>query len=403
MKIVLSSRGSRGDVNPIIEIASMFQHTDHDVSICVPELFREEIARRNLNSSYYPEDSKELMVGLGSGIRSINKALEFFSKALEEQFNYMLEATKDADILITSVNEMAGPTVAEYQNIPYYRIGFAPILPGSQTPPLFPWQNLPPVMNKVIWATINGLAGILIRKFINTKRRELGLKPAPGANHYFTGKSHTLLAINQTLGPPCKSWKKRYRYDYTGYCYTPPNGGLDQSLLDFIEAGEPPVYIGFGSVTIKEPERLSEMIEKAVSQVNCRVVLGQGWTGLGKGQTDNRIFTIGDSCHATLFPKMAGIVHHGGSGTIHTAAKAGIPQFILPQIIDQYYWGNRIHKLGLGPKPVIPKKITVDLLTNVLSNFTQNGNFEQQTKSMAESMKEEDGAKKVVEVVMKNS
>jgi len=399
MKIVLSSRGSRGDVNPIIEVASGFQHDGHDVSICVPELFRKEMERRNLKSSYYPEDSKELMVGLGSGIKSISKAMAFFSKALEEQFNFMLDATKDADVLITSVNEMAAPTVAEFRNIPYYRIGFAPILPGNQTPPLFPWQNLPSVMNRMVWTTINGMAGILIRKFINAKRSELGLNNAPGANQYFTGKSHTLLAISQILAPPCKSWEKRYQYDYTGYCFPKTRDGLDQPLLDFIEAGDPPLYIGFGSVTLKDPDRLTTIIENAVEKAGCRVILGQGWTGLGNGKLHDRIFTIGESCHASLFPKMAGIIHHGGSGTVHSAAQAGIPQFILPQIIDQYYWGNRIYKLGLGPKPVFPKKVTTDILARALEDFAHKEIYKQSAQSIAESLQKENGVKNVVEII----
>ncbi len=97
---------------------------------------------------------------------------------------------------------------------------------------------------------------------------------------------------------------------------------------------------------------------------------------------------------------MAGVIHHGGSGTLHTAAKAGVPQFILPQIVDQYYWGNRVRKLGLGPRPVPPKKITVKKMIKVLEAFRE-AKYATRTQQMAEKIKDEDGVKEVVKVVEK--
>jgi sterol 3beta-glucosyltransferase len=399
MKVVITSRGSRGDVQPFIEIAAALQQKGVQVSLCVPELFRKEITAKGLDARFYPEDSKELMVGLGSGTPSFKEALAFFSRSIKEQFDYMIDATADADILLTSVNEMAAPTVAEFRNIPYYRLGFAPILPGKQAPPLLPWQKLPSWSNQGIWQGINSVTGILIRKFINAKREELGLKKAPATNHYFTRKSHTLLGINEILAPPCPSWTKRYQFDYTGYCYSPPNGGLDPGLIDFIQSGTKPVYIGFGSVHMKQGRKLSQMIRQAVAETNCRVILGAGWTELPNGFNDDRIYPVGETCHASLFPLMAGIIHHGGSGTVHTTAKAGIPQLILPQIIDQHFWGHRIHQLGLGPKPVVPKRISTEKLMQILRTFSQETPYHNRAQEQAEKMEQEDGIDRIVSLL----
>jgi len=96
---------------------------------------------------------------------------------------------------------------------------------------------------------------------------------------------------------------------------------------------------------------------------------------------------------------MAGIVHHGGSGTTHTAAKAGIPQFILPQTVDQYYWGNRIRKMGLGPTPIIPKKVKQENLDQAFECLT-NGQFRKNTRMLSDKMKTEDGVEQSIEIIL---
>ena len=399
MKAVLSSRGSRGDVNPIIEIGGLLNKKGHDVAISVPAVFQEYASTQGLNPSIYDEDSKELMKGLGSGLSSINKAMDFFKNSIDQQFDFLLDATKNADVLIATVNELTAPTVAEYRNIPHFRLTFAPVLPGNHPPPFSPWQNMPVIFNRLGWGILSILSFLAIRKFINKKRKELGLTPVRDSNNYHTGRSHTLLSINPDLAPPCETWEGKYKYDYTGYCYGQIDGALNEDVLKFIDNGERPVYVGFGSVHIKNAEQFSQMVVDAATETGCRVILGQGWMDLGNGYIKDNIFCINDSHHATLFPKMAGIVHHGGSGTTHTAAKAGIPQLILPQTVDQYFWGNRIRKMGLGPGSIIPKKIKTRDLVDAFNNFT-SGKYTKNVKALSEKMKNEDGVKRSVEIIL---
>lgn len=400
MKVVLSSRGSRGDVNPIIEVAAILSNLGHEVVICVPETFNGYCNELGLNPILYPEDSKEVMQYMGSGLSSLKGAFRFFSSSVEDQFNYMLEASADADALVTTINEIAAPTIAEYHNIPHFRVGFSPVLPGNHAPPFMPWQNMSPFFNRLGWKGLNSFSKLVIKKFVNKRRIELGLKEVKDSNYYHSGSSHTLLSINNQLAPPCKSWENRYHYDYTGYCYGHINGQLDEVLQGFIESGTPPVYIGFGSVQIDDPKKFTDLILKAVDQVGCRVIVGQGWTGLGNNQIDKNIFSVGETDHGTLFPKLAGIVHHGGSGTTHTAARAGIPQFILPQFYDQYYWGNSIFKNGLGPKAVTPNKVNLKIMTLALKELT-SGKYTSAAQKLSQTMKNEDGVQKIVDIILK--
>lgn len=398
MKVVLSSRGSRGDVNPIIEVAALLQKAGHQAAISVPELFNDYCLELGLKPSLYAEDSMEVMQGMGSGLGSLRGAFDFFSKSAEQQFEFMLEASADADALVTTINEIAAPTIAEYLKIPHFRVGFAPILPGKHAPPFMPWQNMPTLINRLGWKGLNIFSKMIIKKSVNKKRIELGLKAVRDSNYYHTGNSHTLLAINPGLAPPCKTWENRYHYDYTGYCFGQINGNLDPELENFINNGEPPVYIGFGSVQIENPKEFTELIVKAIDKTGCRVIVGAGWTGLGNGHINTQVYCVGDTHHGTLFPKMAGIVHHGGSGTTHTAARAGIPQFIVPQFYDQYFWGNSVYKGGLGPVPVIPKKMNIETMAAVLNEF-KSGKYQFRASQFSASMKDEDGVEEIAKIV----
>jgi UDP:flavonoid glycosyltransferase YjiC (YdhE family) len=400
MKIVVSSRGSRGDVHPLIEICTALHQGGHHTSICVPTLFEDIVTQRRLKASFYSEDMELNMAGLGSGLQAIQTALAWFSKSIDEQFDYMVEKTDGADAMVTSVNEIMAPTVAEYRKIPHFRVAYSPVLPGNHPPPLVPWQTFPAWGNRLMWSLINGFTGLFIRKIVNKKRKQLGLPPMGPVADYFTANSHTVMTINPVLAPPCNSWNDVYDFCYTGYCYGDINGALESGLEEFLAAGPAPIYIGFGSVSVKNPKKFTDLVLESVSATGTRVVIGKGWTGLGNADLPKTIYTINDAPHGTLFPRLAGVMHHGGCGTTHTAARAGLPQFILPQIADQFYWGHRIHCLGLGPKPVVPKKLTARKLTKVLRDMSENSAYRWNAKALASKNRFKDGTPKVVDTIV---
>ncbi len=399
-RIVLSSRGSRGDVHPIIEIAAELHRQGHQVRVCVPALFEPEVRRRGLPVSVLKEDSEETMARMGAGLRAGWEALRWFSSNLSEHITLLLRETAHCDVLVTSVNEPAATTVAEYRGIPHFRVAYAPIIPGSQPPPLIPWQGLPPMANRVLWRGVTGTSGVFVRSELERWRRALGLGPMGHMEEYFAGRSRTLLTINRLLAPPAGDW--RYDFEYTGYCHGPDPAAPppDDDLRAFLDAGSPPVYIGFGSVSLPHPRRFTALILDGVRRAGCRVILAAGWTGLGSVDLPDTVYSVGEVDHAALFERVAGVAHHGGSGTVHTALRAGIPQFVMPQIVDQFYWGKRLFEMGLGPRPVSPKRLTAKALARAVRDLAHNRLFADQASHMADQVRGEDGTGRAAEIII---
>lgn len=390
MRIALSAIGSRGDVQPIIEIGTALARRGHEVRLVLPSLFAPIARERGLAVALYADDSEKVMQSFSEGWKALGEALGWIRRALDDQMAQLLEATKDADGVVSTVNEFAAQTVAEYRCIPHYRVAYAPHLPGDGAPPVQPFQGFPPWVNRLLWEGVNRGGKFVFGKALAAKRGELGLGPVDDFGVYCAGRSHNLLAINSTLGPPARGW--HWDYQYVGYPFGGDAGPLGTELEEFLLAGPPPVYIGFGSVKVPDQDEGTRRVLRAVERVGCRAIVCQGWGGLGKGAVSSReVLVIPSAPHRTLFPRTAGVVHHGGSGTTHNAARAGVPQLLVPQIIDQYYWGKRIFELGLGPRAVPYASLTEDRLVRALHELLQPERAHQ-ARAFARLLEGEDGA-----------
>jgi UDP:flavonoid glycosyltransferase YjiC (YdhE family) len=146
--------------------------------------------------------------------------------------------------------------------------------------------------------------------------------------------------------------------------YTPP-GDIDRFLRD----GPPPVYIGFGSIVIEEPAKVTSMILDAVRTLGIRVIISRGWSNLGEGlpSTSKNVLFIGDCPHEWLFQYVAAVVHHGGAGTAACGLRNVCPTTIVPFFGDQPFWGNMVAAVGAGPNPIPHKSLTSQNLTDAIS------------------------------------
>jgi len=388
MRIVLSSRGSRGDVYPVIAIARALRSRRHEAALC---------RRDGLLHHCYSEDSAAVMERFGSGWRAAREALRWFASSIDEQFSLLAPVTRGADLLVTSVNEVSAPSIAEHLRIPHFRIAYAPVLPGSQPPPLQPYQRFPAPANRALWRALNATSMLLFGRQLDRWRRRLGLAPIADFGDYCAAGSHNLLCLSPTLAPPDPGW--RYPHSFTGYCFSEDEGQLAPELEQFLAEGTPPVYLGFGSTSVGDPHRVGRLVEEAVLRAGVRAIVGRGWTGLEARERSYLFPLAGDAPHATLFPRLAGIAHHGGSGTLHNAARAGLPQLVLPHFADQYFWARRVEVLGLGPRSIPAAQLSVRRLARGLRALCEDPGARVRARALAPVIAAEQGIEAAVAII----
>jgi vancomycin aglycone glucosyltransferase len=396
LRITVSGLGSRGDVQPVLALARQLKRSGHEITLLVPPDFAEDARALGFDPHLYEMDIRHLSKKMKNGLSGILQVMRWFLESVRWNTDFMIEHTRGADLMVTSSAEMHAPTVAEYLGIPHYRIVYAPVLPGDHTPPIVPMRQMPRFVNKAVWFALNEGMFLGFGRNLNQVRRRLGLPRVKGMLEYLNRDCRTLLAYSPDLAPPVDCWDWDFRY--SGYCFGDTGEDLPEEVLAFLSQGPPPIYIGFGSMNLRKPDKFLRVLEAALEGTELRVVLSRGWQDL-ELRDHGRILTVGDLPHDLLFPKVAGVCHHGGSGTTHTAARAGVPQFIMPYALDQFYWSRRIHALGLGPKPIPPHKLTPSLLRGALLRLAGRERYARNARELGKKLAAEKGTETAARII----
>ncbi|WP_062439555.1 glycosyltransferase [Herbidospora daliensis] len=358
MRVLLSTIGSRGDVQPLAALATELRALGQDVHLCVPPDFRDWLEGLGLTVTPIGPELRTLTAGTTpptpEQLRRLTEA------SVTTQFETVMTAAKDCDLIVAATAiQVAARSVAEVLKIPYVFTAFCPIvLPSAHhTPP-----GRPPVDgdNRTLWAEDAARFTSTFGAALNHHRTTLGLSPVTDVRaHIFA--DHPLLAADPTLGP----WPEpAVGVVQTGAWILRDDRPLPAELSAFLDAGDPPVYFGFGS--IRAPHGVAEAMLEAARATGRRAILSRGWADLLPDSPGPDVLSISEVNQQALFPRVAAVVHHGGAGTTTAAALAGAPQVVVPQVYDQYYWAQRVHRLnvGIAHPPGVP---TAESLTVALS------------------------------------
>lgn len=411
--IVLTTIGTRGDVQPYAALGLALKKAGYDVKLAAPENFGPWIEELGLEFRRCGPDSKafvtapEIREYLDKSIfvqlRDARRIGLNFLKSITEDI-YL--ATRDADLIIFHPKADFSVDVAEAKNIPAIMGAFQPFTPTREFPiMILPWRTLGPWFNKASYSMIY-LSRVLYNRYLNECRRDfLDLPPrkllshptAIGANH-----APILYAFSQHVVPRPADWQKEAHI--TGYWLLDAQSDWAPSaeLEEFLSRGAPPIYIGFGSMPLKDPRAAGRMITEALSDVGARAVMARGWADLIPGECahgNRNIFLIGEAPHEHLFPHMAGVVHHGGAGTTAAGLIAGCPTLVCPFLVDQPFWGLRIEDLGAGPAPLPPKKWTRDKLARSFQKLIETQVYRQNAAGLSQKIKSEDGCARAIELI----
>lgn len=372
MKVLISSIGSRGDVQPIIALAVHLQERGHEARLCVAPNFKEWVESFGVECAPIGPDLRALTGGTAAKAAAKPSAGELRQLAMHSvraQFPVLIAAARGCDLIVAAgALQLATRSVAESLDIPYVFAAYCPaVLPSAHHPPprigAHYSQTLSAAENRALWLEEeerwNGLFGAAL----NDERAKLGLPAVEHVQrHIFTG--HPWLAADPALAPSPSS--NELRITQTGAWFLRDLRPLPDRIEEFLSEGEPPVYFGFGSM--RTVEGSSRVLVESARALGLRALISRGWGDLSPIDAGSDCLAIDDVPHEKLFPRVAAVVHHGGAGTTTAAARAGKTQIIVPHLYDQYYWAHRVQERGIGVAGPTREEATVSAMTAALQN-----------------------------------
>jgi vancomycin aglycone glucosyltransferase len=374
MRVLLSTYGGRGDVEPLVALAVQLRALGAEARVCAPPDCAARLAEVGLP-----------LVPVGQSVRSLlhgptrppaADAPRLAAEVMAAQFNELAAAAEGCDALMATglLPAVAGVrSVAEKLGIISVCASPCPLfLPSPHHRPLPPpGRPFPPDVTDN--RALNDLAAqgyhALFGATLNTHRAAIGLPPVNNVYAYALN-DHPWLAADPTLAP----WQESADLDVvqTGAWILPDERPLSAELAAYLDAGTPPVYVGFGSMPA--PKDIARVAIEAIRAQGRRAIVARGWADLALTDDRDDCFAVGEVNQQALFARVAAVVHHGGAGTTTTAARAGAPQVVIPQMADQPYWAARVAELGIGAAHDGPTPSTESLsaaLTTALTPETR--------------------------------
>ena len=361
MRALLVVFGTRGDVQPTLALAHGLRAAGHDVEVAAPPANAAWVASLGFAFTPCGPDFDDVLRDMGPRL---------FQQALRAQFA-LVDHARAADVIVGAGLVFAGRSLGEAAGVPYAFAAYAPQpLPSRHhDAPVFP-RPLPAWSRRVGWWFVRWTWNAAFRGRLNRERAALGLGPVDDVWTELLGDA-PLLAWDDALAPvpddapadavPCGAW------------ILPPAEELAPDVEDFLRAGPPPVYIGFGSMVDRRPTGTTKLVVDALAMAGARGLVSSGWAQLGGGALPSTVRAIGPAPHARLFPRCAAVVHHGGAGTTTTTARAGVPQVVVPHIFDQHQWAAAVARAGIGPAPIRRGALTARALADAIRACADDG------------------------------
>ncbi len=413
MRITVLAIGSRGDVLPCALLGGALAKAGHQVCLASLENDAPLAAAHGLAHHALPGDARALLaapggIALGESGRSVLRAWRAIMRsfgAAARGYTRALSTLGPTDAIVTQLpGALFAIDLAEQRGIPML---MAAVIPLTRTHafPMVAFPALPISLrtyNALTYRIAEQLVWHAYRPTVNRWRREeLGLAPWPLHGYYRQLAARRVPVLNgfsAHVVPRPPDWGEHVHI--TGYWLPVEEGWMPPgALLRFLDAGPQPVYIGFGSMPLRDPQRVTDIVLEALRLSGQRAVLGAGWGGLGQNDLPETVLQIDYAPYGWLFPRMAAIVHHGGSGTTGIGLWAGVPSVVIPFVFDQFFWGRRIAELGVGPPSVPYRQLSAERLAAAIDAAVSGARMRQRAAALGAQIRTEDGIANAVQVV----
>ncbi len=351
MRILFSTIGTRGDVQPLVALASHLKALGHEVRLCIPPDFREWIEGLGIPVTPIGPNVRNFAASRATATQprkplTAEQRREMAEATVATQFETLTSSAQGYDVIVAATAlQVAARSVAEKLGIAYVFAAYAPVVlpsPDHAPPPLPGQPPTPTNNNSELWAQDAARFNELFGAAVNARRASLGLAAISDVrSHMMTDQPW--LAADRELAP----WPgvTDVLVFQTGAWILPDERPLSPDLERFLE-GDPPIYFGFGSTPA--PHEGGPAMLHAARALGRRAIVSKGWFDDSLVENEHDCLSIGEVNVHALFPRVAAVVHHGGAGTTTATALAGVPQVVVPNHYDQHYWAQRVHTLGIG-------------------------------------------------------
>ncbi|MGB8647834.1 MAG: glycosyltransferase [Anaerolineae bacterium] len=410
--ITLLASGTRGDIDPYLVLGLGLRAAGYNVRIATHDRFIPRVEQYGLPFARLAENPSDLLVRAqghdalrlrGNPLRTLRATLAYWRAArpvMQQLLVSAWHAAQGTDALVIGLPTLWGIHIAQALGVPCVRALLQPLTPTAEFPsPLIPFRHsLGRRANRLSYLLVDRAISLAWQDLIGRWRVETlqlcSKSPQPDTHHL-----PTVYGFSEHVVPRPADWPPQHII--TGYWVLPPprEWRPSSSIEEFLARGDTPIYIGLGSMTESQPQRTFDLITRALETVRLRAVL-LGAHGFQEGALPLSVLPVQDAPHAWLFPRMAAVVHHGGAGTTGAGLRAGVATLIVPQVVDQFFWGERVVHLGAGPRPLALDSLTAERLARALQDLTR-AEFRGKAGSLAVRIGKEDGVARAVEVIQR--
>lgn len=413
MRIAIIASGSRGDVEPYVALGKGLQAAGHVVRLVTHQDFESLVAAHGVD--FWPvkgsvQDVAQSMAALIEDGNFLAILAQMGKEAQRGAFSLTtasLAACQGMELIVAGVGGVfVGIAVAEKLGLPVLQAYYIPFTPTNAYPAFVvprPPALLGALPNRPSYQVTRQMMWQAFRSADKSARREiLDLAAAPffGPFNAEPVRGQPILyGYSPAVISPPADWGADVHV--TGYWFLDPaeDWTPDPALADFLAAGPPPVYVGFGSMSNRNPEATANLIVDALARTKQRGIIHAGWSGLQPADLPASVLMIEEAPFSWLFPRVAAVVHHGGAGTTSAGLRAGVPSIVVPFFGDQPFCGQRVADLGVGPAPIPRKKLTAERLAGAIQVAVTDKTIHGRAAELGEKIRAEDGVANAVAVV----
>ena len=408
LRIVLSTRGTTGDVQPFLALSERLLKVGHGVRVCTSEIYRERFAKRGID--FYP-------VGFSFNADRLNQAMDAIAQ-IKNSFKSTIAIVKEGllykadkwyedclrgmvgyDLAICHAADVPGQEAAIRNNLPWITVSYWPGFIKTRYEAPAPIPNLGAPLNTLLWKVAEQLIQKQIDPLFNNFIVSIGGKERDciGLKGMYSPELN-LIAASPSVSKPPPDLPNRHKF--TGaWLLEEPDYAIPPVLQEFLDQGSPPIIITFGSVAGSRNVETTSIFVEAVQRAGQRAVIQTGWGNLEMDNPPENICFVGYVPHNFLFRQGCCVIHHGGAGTTIAACRAGVPSITVPHWADQPYWGHTLHKIGVAPKPLHRHDMTPKRLAKRINQAVSSQSMAERAKALMEKIKTEDGLTTAVKLI----